>query len=92
MSRLFAEFWCKQLAGKPAIYAGAQNPAQDFRKTKRQLGVVSTNDPDNERVIRKVLYPALKQGLRRVGQGPRVLLRAERRHRGHPVARPAPPS
>ncbi len=59
MSRLFAEYWCGQLAGKPAILAGPQNAAQDFRKTKRQLGVVSTNDPDNERVIRKVLYPAL---------------------------------
>ncbi len=59
MSRLFAELWCNQMAGKPAVQAGSQNPAQDLRKVTRQLGVVSTNDPDNERVIKKVLYPAL---------------------------------
>lgn len=59
MSKLFAEWWCGSLAKKPAAYAGAQNPQQDFRKVKRQLGVVSTNDPDNEAVVRKVLYPAL---------------------------------
>ncbi len=62
MSKLFAQWWCGQLNGKPAVFAGAQNAAQDFRKTTRQLGVVSTNDPDNERVIRKVLYPALSKG------------------------------
>lgn len=62
MSRLFAQWWCGQLEGKNAIYAGGQNSAQDFRGRTRQLGVVSTNDPDNQRVIEKVLYPALKQG------------------------------
>ncbi|MCW2666192.1 MAG: hypothetical protein JWN57_1154, partial [Frankiales bacterium] len=30
-----------------------------FRKQRRQLGVISTNDPDNERVVKKVLYPEL---------------------------------
>jgi hypothetical protein len=59
MAKLFAEWWCGSLAKKPAIYAGGQNPQQDFRKTRRQLGVISTNDPDNEGVVRKVLYPAL---------------------------------
>ncbi|MBC7372886.1 MAG: hypothetical protein H7323_02710 [Frankiales bacterium] len=59
MSKLFAQWWCGSLAGKPAAYAGGQNAAQDFRKTTRQLGVVSTNDPDNEQVIKKVLYPEL---------------------------------
>ena len=59
MSKLFAQWWCGSMAGQPAVYAGSQNAAQDFRKTRRQLGVVSTNDPDNERVIRKVLYPEL---------------------------------
>ncbi|MDQ3492601.1 MAG: hypothetical protein M3452_05005 [Chloroflexota bacterium] len=59
MSKLFAQWWCGSLAGKPAAYAGAQNPQQDFRKTRRQLGVVSTNDPDNERVVKQVLYPEL---------------------------------
>ena len=59
ISKLFAQWWCGSMAGKPAAYAGAQNPAQDFRKIKRQLGVVSTNDPDNKTVIQKVLYPEL---------------------------------
>ncbi len=59
MAQTFAEFWCKQMAGKNAVYAGTQNPAQNFRTMKRQIGVVSTNDPDNEKVIRGVLYPAL---------------------------------
>jgi hypothetical protein len=59
MSRLFAQWWCGSMAGKNAVYAGGQNAQQDFRKVKRQLGVVSTNDPDNERVIKQVLYPEL---------------------------------
>ena len=59
VARLFAQWWCGSLAGKPAVHAGAQNPAQDFRTRKRQLGVVSTNDPDNARVVKQVLYPEL---------------------------------
>ena len=59
ISKLFAQWWCGSMAGKPAKYAGSQNPSQDFRTVRRQLGVVSTNDPDNERVIKQVLYPEL---------------------------------
>ena len=59
ISKLFAQWWCGSMAGKPAKYAGSANPRQDFRTVKRQLGVVSTNDPDNERVIKQVLYPEL---------------------------------
>jgi hypothetical protein len=55
----FAQFWCKQMANRPAIFAGTKNPAQNFRKTKRQLGVISTNDPDNKWTVQNVLYPAL---------------------------------
>jgi hypothetical protein len=67
MSLQFAEFWCKQMSSKggtkrTAAFAGTKNPAQNFRNTPRQLGVVSTNDEDNERTIRNVLYPALKKG------------------------------
>jgi hypothetical protein len=58
MSRVFAEWWCGSLAKKPAAYAGGQNPSQDFRKTKRQLGVVSTNDPDNEGSSARCSTPA----------------------------------
>ncbi|MDT7544298.1 MAG: hypothetical protein QOE99_408 [Actinomycetota bacterium] len=67
MSQQFAEFWCKQMTskgntGRTAIFAGTQNPAQNFRTKPRVLGVVSTNDPDNENTVKKVLYPALKKG------------------------------
>jgi hypothetical protein len=55
----FAKWYCAQMANKPAIFAGTQNPAQNFRNTKRQLGVFSTNDPDNKYTVQHVLYPAL---------------------------------
>ena len=55
----FAQWWCNQMANKPAVFAGTKNPAQNFRKTKRQLGVISTNDPDNKWTVQHVLYPAL---------------------------------
>lgn len=67
MANQFAEFWCKQMtskgnSGRKAIFAGTQNAAQNFRNSPRQLGVVSTNDPDNEGTVKNVLYPALKRG------------------------------
>lgn len=67
MAKSFAGWWCNQMtskggSGRTAIYAGAQNPLQDFREQPRVLGVFSTNDPDNETVVRNVLYPALERG------------------------------
>ena len=67
MARQFAEFWCKQMtskgnSGRTAVFAGTQNAAQNFRTKPRQLGVVSTNDPDNMDTVKNVLYPALKKG------------------------------
>lgn len=67
MALTFAQWWCGQMSSKSdprrtAIFAGAQNAAQDFRGQPRQLGVVSTDDPDNKAVIKNVLYPALRQG------------------------------
>jgi hypothetical protein len=63
----FADWWCHQMtsqgnSGRTAIFAGDQNAREDFRNQKRVLGVVSTNDPDNENTVKKVLYPALKKG------------------------------
>ena len=62
-----ADWWCNQMtsqggSGRTAIFAGAQNRAEDFRKKARVLGVISTNDPDNEDTVKKVLYPALEKG------------------------------
>lgn len=64
MAKTFANWWCNQMTskggtGRTAIYAGAQNPQQDFRKSPRELGVVSTDDPDNKGVVKDVLYPEL---------------------------------
>jgi hypothetical protein len=62
-----ADWWCKQMtsqggSGRTAIFAGAQNRREDFRKKARVLGVISTNDPDNEDTVKNVLYPALQKG------------------------------
>ena len=67
MQQAFARFWCGQMTskggtGRTAIFGGAQNPAQDFRKQPRQLGVMSTNDPDALNTVRTVLYPSLDKG------------------------------
>ncbi|HET7529357.1 MAG TPA: hypothetical protein VFJ98_00180 [Mycobacteriales bacterium] len=63
----FADWWCHQMtsqgnSGRTAIFAGNQNAAEDFRNKPRVLGVISTNDPDNENTVKQVLYPALKKG------------------------------
>ena len=63
----FADWWCHQMtskgnSGRTAIFAGDQNATEDFRHKPRVLGVVSTNDPDNENTVKQVLYPALKRG------------------------------
>jgi len=48
MAQHAARWWCANLKGKPAKYAGSANPAQDFRDNVRKLGVISTNDPENK--------------------------------------------
>jgi hypothetical protein len=58
----FAAWWCAQMAGKKAVFAGTENGAENLRGMTRQLGVVSTNDPDNEATVKDVLYPALQKG------------------------------
>jgi hypothetical protein len=52
----------KKGSGRTAMFAGTQNPAQNFRTKPRQLGVISTNDEDNVNTVKKVLYPALQAG------------------------------
>ena len=61
----FARFWCNQLSSKNSSrvvsYAEEHNPSQDFNGQKRVLGVISTNDPDNEDTVTNVLVPALNR-------------------------------
>lgn len=57
----FADWYCNQMRG-PVRFAQAKNPAQNFNGKPRVLGVISTNDPDNESTVQNVLYPALQRG------------------------------
>lgn len=61
----FARWWCSQLSstqnsGRKVSFALSQNPAQNFNGQPRVLGVISTNDPDNENTVSHVLFPALQ--------------------------------
>ena len=65
METLFAQFYCNQLSSKnvpsrTVKFAETSNPAENFNGKPRVLGVISTNDPDNESTVHNVLYPALK--------------------------------
>jgi hypothetical protein len=60
METMFAQWYCNQLAPYPVQYAENKNPAQDFNGKKRVLGIIATNDPDNESTVQKVLVPALQ--------------------------------
>ncbi|HVA04921.1 MAG TPA: hypothetical protein VMU64_14385 [Acidimicrobiales bacterium] len=61
----FAKFWCNQLTSKNTnrvvSFAQDKNAAQNFNGQKRVLGVISTNDPDNEDTVTNVLVPALNR-------------------------------
>jgi hypothetical protein len=64
MEQSFAEFYCAQMTG-PVKYAGTQNgnpnPAQNFNGKKRELGIISTDDPDNKSTVTDYLIPLLQQ-------------------------------
>jgi len=60
----FAQWWCAQMSSvnvpsRTVKYAGNENSSQDFNGRPRRLGVLSTNDPDNENTVTSVLEPAL---------------------------------
>lgn len=63
IEQLFGEFWCKQMTsvgtGRKVKWGGTQNPAQNFNGQPRRLGVISTNDPDNQNAVKNILGPAL---------------------------------
>jgi hypothetical protein len=61
IEKAFADFYCKQLARSPVKFAETLNAAQNFNGKPRVLGILSTNDPDNENTVKQVLVPALKQ-------------------------------
>lgn len=57
----FADWWCKQMSGKPAIFAGHENAREPLYQSKRILGVTAPNDPDVENTIKNVLYAELSK-------------------------------
>jgi len=61
IERAFADFYCNQLARSPVKFAETSNAAQNFNGKPRVLGILSTNDPDNENTVKQVLVPALQR-------------------------------
>jgi hypothetical protein len=59
IEKAFANWYCNQMKG-PVAFAPDKNPAQNFSGQPRVLGVISTNDPDNENTVNNALVPALK--------------------------------
>jgi len=60
----FAQWWCSQMSSvnvpsRTVKFAGTENSSQNFNGEPRRLGVISTNDPDNENTVTSVLAPAL---------------------------------
>ena len=49
IAQALANFYCANLNGKPAQWAGSQNPADKLNGKPRVVGVISTNDPENKR-------------------------------------------
>ncbi|MGH9095327.1 MAG: hypothetical protein ACRDXE_09230, partial [Acidimicrobiales bacterium] len=63
----FAQWWCSQMStanngSRTVAFAGTGNPAQNFNGKPRVLGVISTNDPDNENTVTGTLTNALNAG------------------------------
>ncbi|HVA09354.1 MAG TPA: hypothetical protein VNG12_21690 [Acidimicrobiales bacterium] len=60
----FAQWWCTQMSSvnvpsRTVRFAGTENASQNFNGQPRRLGIISTNDPDNENTVTQVLEPAL---------------------------------
>jgi hypothetical protein len=62
-----AEWYCKKLAGKKAVFAGKTGgdprqenpPTDDIRGKPRVLGVISTDDPENQQMVTQIFKPEL---------------------------------
>jgi hypothetical protein len=64
----FAEWWCTQMSSKNVPsrrvrfnLRANQAPGRDFFGQPRVLGVISTNDPDNQKTVEEVLYKELEK-------------------------------
>jgi hypothetical protein len=64
IEKAFAQFYCSQLStqtnpNRKVRYAETQNQLQNFNGQPRRLGILSTNDPDNENTVKNVLVPEI---------------------------------
>ena len=55
IAKNFAQFYCANLHNKPAQFAGTQNPTDNVNGRTRVLGVIATNDPENQGAINGIL-------------------------------------
>jgi hypothetical protein len=65
MARQAGQWYCQQLAKFPTEYAGTGNPAENLNGKPRLLGVISTNDPENQASVEV----DLKQEIQKCGVG-----------------------
>ena len=54
-------WWCQQMQGHPTAYAGDRNNLENLNGRERVLGVISTNDPENQASVEVDLAAALAQ-------------------------------
>jgi len=62
LAKGFAQFYCSALQGKPAQFAGTQNPTDQINGRQRVLGVIATNDPENQGAINQMKAELAKCG------------------------------
>ena len=59
MARHAGQWYCQQMAKFPTEYAGTANPAENLNGRERLLGVIATNDPENQATVTEDLAAEL---------------------------------
>jgi hypothetical protein len=54
-------WWCRQMEGRPTQFAGDRNNLENLNGRPRVLGVISTNDPENQASVEVDLAAALAE-------------------------------
>ena len=62
MAKAWAQFYCANLHNKPAKFAQDKNPADLLNGKPRVLGVIATNDPENQGAIEQMKPELAKCG------------------------------
>jgi len=61
MARHAGQWWCRQMAEHPTEYAGTANATENLNGRPRLLGVISTNDPENQASVTEDLAAELSK-------------------------------